>query len=104
MNDAAFIGASFLAGGGLGFLFFGGLWWTVRKGVASSRPGLWFLGSLVLRTAMVLSAFHLVGGGQLGRLAGCLLGFTMVRLALTRLRLAPAEPLKRSAKEVGHEP
>jgi F1F0 ATPase subunit 2 len=26
----------------LGAIFFGGLWWTVRKGVSSKRPALWF--------------------------------------------------------------
>jgi len=26
----------------LGAIFFGGLWWTVRKGVSSKYPALWF--------------------------------------------------------------
>ena len=41
-----------LAGALLGAFFFGGLWWTVQKGVASERPALWFLGSLLLRTGI----------------------------------------------------
>ena len=44
----------------LGAIFFGGLWWTVRKGVASRRPALWFLGSLLLRTSIALAGFYVV--------------------------------------------
>ena len=40
----------FVAGALLGAFFFGGLWWTVQKGVTSEQPALWFLGSLLLRT------------------------------------------------------
>ncbi len=28
----------------LGAIFFGGLWWTVRKGASSRRSALWFFG------------------------------------------------------------
>ena len=42
----------------LGAVFFGGLWWTVRKGVASPRPALWFVGSMLLRTGVVLAGFY----------------------------------------------
>jgi F1F0 ATPase subunit 2 len=38
------------AGGVLGGLFFGGLWWTVRRALASKHAALWFLSSLLLRT------------------------------------------------------
>ena len=33
---------AWVAGVVLGAIFFGGLWWTVRKGVSSKRPALWF--------------------------------------------------------------
>ena len=42
----------------LGALFFGGLWWTVRKGVSSTQPALWFFGSLLLRTSIALAGFY----------------------------------------------
>ena len=48
MNDAVCSWRGW-RGGLLGTMFFGGLWWTVRTGVSSQRPALWFLGSLVLR-------------------------------------------------------
>ena len=50
MSDILALALAFLAGALLGAFFFGGLWWTVQKGVASERPALWFLGSLLLRT------------------------------------------------------
>ena len=54
----------------LGAVFFGGLWWTVRKGVSSTQPALWFFGSLLLRMSIVLAGFYFVGGRSLGA-AGC---------------------------------
>ena len=50
MNDILPLALALAAGLLLGAFFFGGLWWTVQKGVASERPALWFLGSLLLRT------------------------------------------------------
>jgi F1F0 ATPase subunit 2 len=74
-----------IAGGALGAIFFGGLWWTVRQGVRSRQPALWFLGSLLLRTGIVLAGFYFVAGHHWERLLVCLLGFVMARLAVTRL-------------------
>ena len=47
-----------LAGAGLGAFFFGGLWWTVQKGLSSKRPALLFVGSLLLRSGVVLAGFY----------------------------------------------
>ena len=69
----------------LGAIFFGGLWWTVRKGVSSTQPALWFLGSLLLRMSIALAGFYFVSGGHWERLLACLLGFVMARLVVTRL-------------------
>ena len=49
MNEVLTLALALLAGVALGAVFFGGLWWTVRKGVSSKHPALWFLGSLLLR-------------------------------------------------------
>ncbi|KIO48525.1 ATPase F0F1 [Nitrosospira sp. NpAV] len=76
----------------LGTIFFGGLWWTVRRGISSSRTGLWFMGSLLLRIGVVMTGFYflldLPGDSWKTLLAG-LLGFTIARLAATRLFPAP---------------
>ncbi len=69
----------------IGLLFFGGLWWTVQKGMASSRPALWFMGSLVLRSITALCGFYFVAGGDWKRLAACLCGFIVARLIAIRL-------------------
>ena len=51
MNETLSLVLALVTGVLLGAIFFGGLWWTVRKGVSSKRPALWFLGSLLLRTS-----------------------------------------------------
>jgi F1F0 ATPase subunit 2 len=89
MNDIVPLAPALLAGLLLGALFFGGLWWTLRKGLSSPRPAGWMLGSLVLRTGLVLAGFYLVGGDHWERLVAALLGFLIARLVVTRLA-APA--------------
>jgi F1F0 ATPase subunit 2 len=92
MSDTLALALALLAGALLGVFFFGGLWWTVQKGVTSETPALWFLGSLVLRTSLVLAGFYLATQGHWSRLAACLLGFLFARLIVVkRLTRAPAE-------------
>ena len=74
-----------LAGGVLGAVFFGGLWWTVRRGAVSPTPARWFLGSLLLRTTFVVAGFYVVGGGQPARMGLCLLGFVLARAVVLRM-------------------
>jgi len=85
MTETLTLALSGSEGVALGAIFFGGLWWTVQKGVASKQPALWFSGSLLLRTSITLAGFYLVGGGDWTRLAACLLGFVLARLAVTRV-------------------
>lgn len=79
---------SAMAGVGLGTVFFGGLWWTVRSSVSSSRPGLLVFVSLLLRLGVTLAGFYLVAGGQWQPLVACLLGFIAARVIIVRF-LAP---------------
>jgi F1F0 ATPase subunit 2 len=95
---------AWLAGGVLGTIFFGGLWWTVRKGVSSKQPVLWFFGSLLLRMSIALAGFYFVSGGHWDRLLACLLGFVIARFIVTRLTGSPVEHNNSPAKEVGHAP
>jgi F1F0 ATPase subunit 2 len=76
---------AWMAGVILGAIFFGGLWWTVNKGVSSERPALWFFSSLLVRMSIVLAGFYIVGGRQWERLLLCLLGFVMARFVVTGL-------------------
>ena len=80
MSDIPALALALLAGALLGVFFFGGLWWTVQKGVTSERPALWFLGSLLLRTGLILAGFYLVSQGHWSRLVACLLGFLIARV------------------------
>jgi F1F0 ATPase subunit 2 len=86
----------------LGTLFFGGLWWTVRQGVSVKRPALWFLGSLLLRTGIVLAGFYIVAGGHWERLLLCFLGFVIAHFIVTRFAGPPVRQHHSSAKEAGH--
>ena len=92
MSDILALALALFAGALLGVFFFGGLWWTVQKGVTSETPALWFLGSLLLRTILVLAGFYLAAQGHWSRLAVCLLGFLIARfIVVRRLARAPSE-------------
>jgi F1F0 ATPase subunit 2 len=91
----------------LGGIFFGGLWWTIRNGINAKQPGLWFLGSMLVRMTIVMAGFYFVGGGQWDRLLSCLLGFIAARsivVWLTRLpNTEPIIPLISLIRETGLE-
>lgn len=102
MNDALYLAVAFVVGTLLGAFYFGGLWWTVRKGVASAHPVLWFSGSILLRTSVTLVGFYFVGRGHWERLLVCLLGFVVARVIVMWLtRLAKDSPT-RSSREASH--
>jgi len=102
MNETLTLALACLAGGLLGAIFFGGLWWTVRRGMASPRIALWFFGSLLLRMSIVLIGFYFVGHGNWERLVACLLGFILARIIVMRLTRTPIEGQNPSAKEASH--
>ena len=66
-------------GFGLGLLFFGGLWLTVKKGLASPRPALLFLASSLLRTAIVIGGFLFITAGNAERLLFAVGGFAAAK-------------------------
>lgn len=85
MIDAMTLALMAAAGAGLGAFFFGGLWWSMRRGLRSPRPALWFAGSFLVRTAATLAGFYFLSGGRWERLMACLAGFLAARIAATRL-------------------
>ena len=101
MNEALNLIWAWVAGALLGVIFFGGLWWTVHQGVLSERPALWFSGSLVLRTSVVLVGFYMVSDGHWKRLLVGLLGFIAARFIMIRLTRTSAKPT-RLAPETDH--
>ncbi|MDP3510234.1 MAG: ATP synthase subunit I [Candidatus Melainabacteria bacterium] len=86
------------AGFALGFVFYGGLYWTVSRGLASKNPALWFIGSLLVRVVIVLAGFYFVSSYpvqvspapphsagpilQMERLISCLVTFTITGLII----------------------
>ena len=104
MNETLSLALAPLAGAVLGAIFFGGLWWTIRKGVSSSQPALWFFGSLLLRMALVLVGFYVVSGTRWERLVSCLIGFVMARLAVMWLTQPSGDDDARPAQEVCSAP
>ena len=92
MSDLLPLALAFVAGAFLGAIFFGGLWWTVQKGTSSETPALWFLGSLLVRTSLILAGFYLVSRNHWSLLIACLLGFLIARvLVVKRLMREPTE-------------
>jgi len=104
MDDTLALVLAWGAGGGLGGVFFGGLWWTVRKGLSSEQPALWFLASMLLRTTVVLAGFYFVSAGHWVRVLPCVLGFVMARLLVTWLVRASAEGSSVGVQESHHAP
>ena len=104
MNEYLVLALALAAGLLLGTIFFGGLWWTVRKGVLSKHPALWFLGSMVVRMSIVLLGLYFVGRDDWQRLVACLVGFIIARFIVLRLTRTSIENSKYQAKEASRAP
>ncbi len=104
MNEVLLLALSLSAGMLLGTIFFGGLWWTVRKGVSSEQPALWFFSSLLLRMSIVLAGFYFVSGGHWERLLLCLAGFVIARLVVTRLTRSAGDNQSVPVQEARYAP
>ncbi len=103
MNEALGLVLALAPGALLGATFFGGLWWTVRRGFSSKRPALLFCGSLLLRTGIAVTGFYFVADGDWRRLLVCLVGFSGARLVVTWLATRMAEP-SYPAEAASHAP
>ena len=104
MNEPLTMIAAWAAGCGLGAIFYGGLWWTIRRGVSSPQPALWFFGSLLLRMAIALTGLNFVSGGHWQRLLLCLVGFVTARLVVTWLTRSSGDRDSRSVPEARYAP
>jgi len=77
-----------LAGLALGALYFGGLWWTVRRVPTWRRPERALLASFAIRALLVLPAFVALALQGPGPLVAALVGFLVARFAV-QVRTAP---------------
>ncbi|MBF0201204.1 MAG: hypothetical protein HQK66_07810 [Desulfamplus sp.] len=91
MNDMLNLIPVLLTGVLLGVMFFGGLWWTVQKGISARHPGGWFFFSLLLRMSLAMAGFYFVSDGHWERLLVSLSGFFIARLIVTRLTGLPVK-------------
>lgn len=82
--SAAWLAVSLAVGIMLGILFYGGLWMTVRRLMAARNPIALTLGSLLVRTAVVVAGLLLVARGQWPNALVFLAGFVMGRIAVSR--------------------
>jgi len=82
MNNILSMTFALVTGFSLGAIFYGGLWWTVKKGVLSKRPALWFGGGALLRMSITITGFYFISQGNWKRLIVCLIGFVMARFAI----------------------
>ena len=103
MSIYAVIAVSLPIGLLLGFFYFTGLWWTVRRLSASPRPGLLALGSFIVRTAVVVLA--LVAISKILDWQGvlvCLLGFILARFILVSVHRARKKEDVEKIREEGN--
>jgi F1F0 ATPase subunit 2 len=101
MKELTGVVLALFAGGLLGMVFFGGLWWTIQRGVSSKSPAILFSGSLLLRTATAVAGFYFVSQGDWRKLMACLLGFLLARMFVTRLTRVPFPGKTRMVEEGG---
>ncbi len=97
---AVALGVGLLTGG----LFFAGLWLTTQRFTTSDHPALLMLTSFVLRMALVLGAFFLVGRGHLDRIVFCLIGFLVARFVAMHMTREKVHQTCPNRKEASHEP
>ena len=103
MNEILYTMLAFIAGLGLGIIFFGGLWLTVRKTVASAKPALWIFGSFLFRIGITQIGFYYIYSGNWQRLIICLLCFVTARFIVMHFTKSIEEKQAQFKKEVGSE-
>ena|SRR5665647_440632 len=103
MNEIVYMILAFILGLLLGTIFFGGLWFTVRKLVASKIPALWFFGSFILRIGITLTGFYYISFGSWQRLLVCVAGFITARYSVIYFTKSNNEKQVLLNKEVSHE-
>jgi len=101
MSEISILITALLAGVLLGMIFYGGLWWTVRRGVSSKSLNVWLIVSFPFRAIVAVSGFYLVSRRDWRSLLVCLLGFLIARICVTRLLRAPHEQKNRCVRGTG---
>jgi F1F0 ATPase subunit 2 len=103
MNEIPNMVLPFIVGWLLAILFFGGLWFTVKKLTASKMPALLVLGSFIVRVGIVLIGFYFIGSGDWKKLIVCLIGFIVARFAVIHYTKSMDEKIVQIKKGANHE-
>ncbi|MEO8772478.1 MAG: ATP synthase subunit I [Ferruginibacter sp.] len=103
MNEISNMVLPFIVGLLLGVIFFGGLWFTVKKLAVSKLPALLVLGSFFFRVSIVLTGFYFIGLGDWKKLIVCLVGFIVARFAVIYYTKSMDEKRMQLKKEAHHE-
>jgi len=101
MSESLTVSLALLAGVLLGMIFFGGLWWTIQRGISSKQPAILFSGSFLLRTFIVLAGLYYVSHGDWRKLLACMLGFLFARILVARLTRLQIEKKTKIIEEGG---
>lgn len=102
MNEIVYMTLVFIAGCALGTLFFGGLWFTIKKMSTTKMPSLFFIASFVFRMGVVLLGFYFIAANNWQNMLVCLLGFIIARFVI--MRITKPSQLKYTIKEERYEP
>jgi F1F0 ATPase subunit 2 len=100
MSDALVHVGGVVAGVLLGAVFYGGLWWTVRR-VAARSQALWLFGSFLVRSTLALLVFYAYARSGWQALALCFLGFLAARLIVSSLVRARTVSASLATREAG---
>lgn len=82
----------------LGTLFYGGLWFTVKKCVKTKFSSMLFLISMLLRTLIVAGGFCFLSSGNIYNLLFCFSGFFITRLLFRIFIPVTVRPLNSGAQ------
>lgn len=96
---------SLLFGFALGLMYFGGLWFTVRRARDASRTKRLLLGSFIVRSVLALAGFYLIiylMGHRWEMVALGLLGFIGGRRVLVHRLHPDASPTSSELHDQGH--
>lgn len=83
MSELFYTFGIFVAGLALGTFFFGRLWFTVKKAMASKNPAVWFFCSFVLRMSLVMYGLYCISTLSWQLLLVAAVGFLVSRFVVT---------------------
>ena len=85
MIDTLWAMLALIGGAVAGGVFFGGLWWTVKRGADPTSSIMLWVASLAVRSAVVVGTFSVLSANRFERMLLCLAGFTIARIVIVQI-------------------